>query len=142
MREAMGMLTRVAQTKETKIICLLTSTALLASLLFGCSKTVSEQAAVVEQVESGQVTAASGFFGGNLSLLQPGAEGQAAMVYVNPNVQWSQYNKIMLEPIEFWDSANSTVSQSDQHMLTAYFYNQLKTDLEKNFTLVDQGGQG
>ena len=27
-------------------------------------------------------------------------------------------------------------------MLTAYFYNQLKPDLESNFTLVDQGGSG
>jgi hypothetical protein len=27
-------------------------------------------------------------------------------------------------------------------MLTAYFYNQLKAELEKNFTLVDQGGPG
>ena len=27
-------------------------------------------------------------------------------------------------------------------MLTAYFYNELKTDLEKNVTLVDQGGPG
>ncbi len=27
-------------------------------------------------------------------------------------------------------------------MLTAYFYNQLKEQLQKNFTLVDQGGPG
>jgi hypothetical protein len=65
-----------------------------------------------------------------------------SVVYVNRNVQWSQYDKIMLEPVEFWDSANSTVSQIDQHMLTAYFYNQPKADLEKSFTLVDQGGPG
>jgi hypothetical protein len=64
------------------------------------------------------------------------------MGYVNRNVQSSQYNRIMLEPVEFWDSANSTVSQIDQHMLTAYFYNQPKADLEKSFTLVNQGGAG
>jgi Protein of unknown function (DUF3313) len=126
----------------TTIVRLLIPAVLLSSLLFGCSPTVSEQSGVVKQVQSGEATAASGFFGDNLSLLQPGAEGQAAMVYVNPNVQWSQYNKILLEPVQFWDSANSTVSPSDQHMLTAYFYNQLKTELEKDFTLVDQGGPG
>jgi hypothetical protein len=43
----------------------------------------------------------------------------------------------MLEPVEFWDSANSTVLQIDQHMLTTYFYNQPKADLKKSFTLVD-----
>jgi len=48
----------------------------------------------------------------------------------------------MLEPVEFWDSANSTVSPTDQHILTAYAYNKLKEDLQKNFTLVDQGGPG
>jgi Protein of unknown function (DUF3313) len=136
------MLTRVIPTKEIKIIRLPTLAVLLLSVLFGCSKTVSEQGNVVKQVESGETAAANGFFGENLSLLQPGAEGQAAMVYVNPNAQWSQYNKIMLEPVEFWDRANSSVSQSDQHMLTAYFYNQIKSNLEKNFTLVDQGGAG
>ena len=64
------------------------------------------------------------------------------MVYVNPNAQWKQYNKILLEPVQFWDSPDTTVSPADQHMLTAYFYNQLKTDLEKDFTIVDQGGSG
>ncbi len=123
-------------------LTLLAATTLPAALMAGCAKTVSEQPAVVKQVESGEPSAASGFLGNDVSLLQPGKEGQAAMVYINPNVRWSQYNKIMLEPVEFWDSANSTVSPSDQHMLTAYAYNKLKEDLQKNFTLVDQGGPG
>jgi hypothetical protein len=108
----------------------------------GCSQTVSEQPAVVKQVESGASSAASGFFGRDISLLQPGQEGEAAMVYVSPNVTWRRYDKIMLEPVEFWDSADSTVSPVDQHMLTAYAYNKLKEDLQKDFTLVDQGGPG
>jgi hypothetical protein len=116
---------------------------LLTWLVSGCSQTVESKPAVVEQVESGQpATAVNGFFGSDYSLLQTGAEGQAAMVYVNPGAQWSQYNKIMLEPVEFWDSPNSGVSPSDQHMLSAYFYNQLKAELQKQFTLVDQGGPG
>ena len=119
----------------------LMAVALLSALTAGCAKTVSEQSAVVKQVESGEL-AAGGFFGTDLSLLQPGQEGQAAMVYINPSAQWSQYNKIMLEPVQFWDSADSTVSPSDQHTLTAFAYNKLKEDLQKNFTLVDQGGPG
>lgn len=123
-------------------LTLLAAVALLSTMTAGCAKTVAEQPAVVKQVESGQAPAASGFFGSNLSLLQPGKEGQAAMVYINPSAQWSQYNKIMIEPVGFWDSANSSVSPSDQQMLTAYFHNKLKENLEKNFTLVDQGGPG
>ena len=115
---------------------------ILFAMLAGCAQTVSSKPAVVNQVASGENSAASGFFGSDLSLLQPGQEGQAAMVYVNPSAQWSQYNKIMLEPVEFWDDPSSKVSPTDQHTLTAYFYNQLKEDLQKNFTLVDQGGPG
>lgn len=33
----------------------------------------------------------------------------------------------MIEPVEFWDSADS----SDQQLLTAYFYSKLKEDLQK-----------
>ena len=84
----------------------------LLSMLVVCSQTVSENSAVAKQVESGQ-SAAAGFLGSDVSLLQPGQEGQAAMVYINSKVQWNQYNKIMLEPVEFWDSADSTISPSD-----------------------------
>jgi Protein of unknown function (DUF3313) len=113
----------------------------LASLASSCARTVENQPEVVKQVESGQTSPAiAGFFGRDAALLQPGKEGQAAMVYVNPNAQWSKYNKILLEPVEFWDRDNSGVSPADQHTLTAYFYNQLKEELQKNFTLVNQGG--
>ncbi len=116
---------------------------LLGGFAAGCAQTVESQPEVVKQVESAQPPAAvTGFFGQEASLLQPGKEGQAAMVYFNPDAQWSKYNKILLEPVEFWDSANSSVPPSEQLTLTAYTYNQLKENLQKNFTLVDQGGPG
>jgi hypothetical protein len=109
---------------------LLTAAGLMSVLTIGCSQTVESKHAVVEPMQSGNVSpVVSGFFGNSYTLLQPGAEGQSAMVYVNPSVQWSEYTKIMLEPVEFWDGADTTVSPSDQ----------LKTDLQANFTLVDQG---
>ena len=80
--------------------------------------------------------------GADASLLQPGAEGQAAYVYINPNVQWSNYKKVMLKPVEFWDNPDTSVSPDDQKMLTSYFYNSLQTNLQKNFTIVDQPGPG
>jgi hypothetical protein len=131
------------QTGNTRgrAVFLLAAVALLSGLTAGCAETVSEQSAVVKQVESGD-SVATGFFGSDVSLLQPGHEDQAAMVYINPNMQWSQFDKVMLEPVQFWDGANSTVSPTDQHTLTAYAYNKLKEDSRKNFTLVDQGGTG
>lgn len=115
---------------------------LIGAMVMGCAKTVEEQGAVVQQVQSSSNSAITGFFGSQVSLLQPGQQGQAAMVYINPNAQWSQYNKVMIEPVQFWDDMDTTVSPSDQHVLTAYFYNQLQQQLQKNFTIVDQGGPG
>ena len=108
----------------------------------GCAKTVSDQSAVVKQMESRPSAATSSFFGEDFPKLQPGQEGQAAMVYVDANANWKQYDKVMLEPVEFWDGSDTKVSPQDQHTLTAYFYNKLKEDLQKNFTIVDQGGPG
>ncbi len=125
-----------------KLGILALSGALGGSSIIGCAKTVTDQSAVVKQMESGPTAAANSFFGQNFSLLQPGKEGQAAMVYVDPNANWKQYNKIMLEPVEFWDGPDTKVSPADQHTLTAYFYNELKEQLQKNFTIVDQGGPG
>lgn len=115
--------------------------AVCAGFLSGCAQTVEKQAAVTQQVASA-APAVSGFMGSDLALLKPGGAGQAAMLYVNPAAQWKQYDKILLEPVQFWDAADSPLSPADQHMLTAYFYNALKKNLQKDFTLVDQGGPG
>ena len=114
----------------------------MTGLICGCSQTVAAKPSVAE-TETGQPSAAvSGFFGSDYSLLQPGGKDEASMIYINPNAQWSQYNKILLEPVEFRDDSGSNVSPSDQLMLTGYFYNKLKEDMQKHFTLVDQGGSG
>ncbi len=114
----------------------------MAAYIGGCARTVANQSAVVEQVQTGQAPAVTGFFGQSASLLQPGGEGKAALVYINPNVDWKQYTKIMIDPVQFWDSDNSGVSLSDQQTLTTYAYNKLTEDLSKNFTLVNQPGPG
>jgi hypothetical protein len=112
-------------------------------LMSGCSQTVESKAAVMKQAEGVQpAPAVSGFFGQDASLLQPGTGDQAAMVYVNSSAQWSQYHKILLQPVEYWDDPNTSVSSSDQQMLGDYFYNKLNEDLSKDFTLVDQPGSG
>ncbi|HUA33517.1 MAG TPA: DUF3313 domain-containing protein [Candidatus Binataceae bacterium] len=114
------------------------------ALMAGCSTTVESKPAAVQAVESGGTLPPdiTGFLGADASKLQPGPKGGAALAYVDRNAAWSSYNKILLEPVQFWASADSKVSTADQQVLTTYFYNSLKTNLSKNFTIVDQPGPG
>jgi hypothetical protein len=125
-------------------LALLAGAAVLASVLSACAATSQGQVALQQETPTGQTapTGAAQFLGSDASLLQPGAEGQAAFIYINPNVQWSNYKKILLKPVEFWDTPNSSVSPDDQKMLTSYFYNSLQKNLQQNFTIVDQPGPG
>jgi Protein of unknown function (DUF3313) len=118
--------------------------ALLAGVLAGCSATSQGQVALQQEAPTGQQapTGAAQFLGTDAALLQPGAEGQAAYVYINPNVQWSSYKKVLLKPVEFWDTPDSSVSAENQKMLTSYFFNSLQKNLQQNFTLVEQPGPG
>jgi Protein of unknown function (DUF3313) len=122
----------------------LLTTAILASLSSACAGTTQGQVALQQQTPAGEPapTGAAQFLGTDASLLQPGAEGQAAYLYVNPNVQWSNYKGILLKPVEFWDAPSSSVSPDDQKMLTSYFYNSLQKNLQHNFTIVNQPGPG
>ncbi len=127
-----------------RTLALVMGGAALAVLLNACASTSQGEVQMQQPTPSGQ-TAPSGaaqFLGSDASLLQPGGEGQAAYVYINPNVQWSTYKKVLLKPVEFWDNPDTSVSPDDQKMLCSYFYNSLRQNLEKNFTLVDQPGPG
>jgi hypothetical protein len=120
----------------------LLAAALVAGLIAGCSETNRPAPNLIQRLEGEKPTVElpRGFFGKDERLLKPGKEGQAALVYINPHVQWSKYRKIMLQPVQFWDAQNSSVSPTDQQVLTAYYYNKLKEDIAKNFVMTDQGG--
>ena len=76
------------------------------------------------------------------SQLQPGTKDQALLVYISPNARWSQYTKVMIEPVTFWGDSSSKVSVQDQQQLCSYYYNKLNEDLAKKFQLVDRPGPG
>jgi Protein of unknown function (DUF3313) len=113
-------------------------------LVSGCSTTVESTPEAAKAVESGGPlpAAVTGFFGADASRLAPGPQGGAALVWINPDAQWSTYTKIQLMPVEFWAAADSKVTTADQQVLTEYFYNALHTNLSKSFTMVDQPGPG
>ena len=65
---------------------LLAGATVLASFLSACSATSQGQVALQQETPTGQTapTGAAQFLGSDAALLQPGAEGQAAYVYINP----------------------------------------------------------
>jgi hypothetical protein len=111
--------------------------------VIGCSTTEQQQPNIIANAQGAQtpVPAFSGFLG-YYGRLQPGGPGQALYRYVNPSANWSQYNAIIVEPISFWDSEDSSVSPEEQQLLCSYFTNQVKQDLVKYFSVVDQAGPG
>src|SRR5918996_6006508 len=68
----------------------------LAALLAGCA--ASQQARDVQQ---------SGFLGQDYALLRPGEEGEALLVYRNPDAPWRSYDKIKLDPVTIWAGEGS-----------------------------------
>lgn len=118
-----------------------------ATLIAGCSQTAAPEPNIIQraQGETPAVPPPSGFLSKDYSLLQPAGEGsdqQAQLRYIAPNVQWSNYNKIMVIPVTFWADDDSKVSAQDQEILCNYFYVTLVQYLSKNFDLAYGPGPG
>jgi hypothetical protein len=134
-------------TLPTKFLIGTISALLAALLLAGCAQTTAPEPNLIQRVQ-GETPAPpppSGFLGNDYSLMSPPAPGsdqQAMLRYVNPNVNWSSYNKIMIAPVTYWAADDSKVSAADQQALCNYMYTVLEKDLGKNFTIVDQPGPG
>src|SRR5262249_5411185 len=50
----------------------------------------------------------SGFLD-DYSMLHPGASGEVALVYRNPDAQWTAYDKVLFEPVTLWRSGKSSL---------------------------------
>ena len=46
---------------------------------------------------------------------------EADLRYVNPSAQWTQYNKVLIEPVSYWGGDDTKLSGADQRTLTNYF---------------------
>jgi hypothetical protein len=95
--------------------------------------------AQTEQQSGSSMAPHSGFLG-NYSNLKPGKEGEAALRYVNPDVNWSRYQAIFLEPVQFWAQPESTVKPEEQQQLCDYYYNTLKEHLSTQLPMADRPG--
>ena len=134
-------------TKLTSVASSMLAMTFLGLLLAGCSQTAAPAPSLIERAQ-GETPAPpppSGFLGNDYSLLTPPAEGsdQKAMLrYVNPNVNWSSYNRLLIAPVTFWAPDDSKISTADQQTLCNYAYNEFVKVLGKNFILANQPGPG
>lgn len=112
--------------------------------LAGCAQTVAPAPNVIERMNGSEANSAPAGVGflKDYSLLQHGQEGQPEWIYKNPKAQWSQYSKVMIAPVTFIASSESSISAEDQQKLADYFYNELKEQIGKHAQLVDQAGPG
>ena len=104
------------------------------TLLAGCA--ASQQARDVTE---------SGFLGNDYALLREGKEGEALLVYRNPDAPWSSYDKIKLDPVTIWAGEGSEFedfSQPDRQTLADTLYATLVEELSQDFQMVDELGPG
>jgi len=95
----------------------------------------------VTQQQAVKPSGSSGFLG-DYSKLTPGGPEQAGLRYVNPNVQWTQYKQIVIEPVTFWGGEATKVSATDQQALCNFFYQALRDQFAKKLQVVDEHGAG
>jgi uncharacterized protein DUF3313 len=101
--------------------------------LQGCAATQQRR----DVVESGFLTK------GEHAMLTEGGKNEALLRYVNPDVDWRSYKKIMLDSVSVWkDPETQDVSPEDLQKLTDFAYGQLHDALSLDYTFVTQPGPG
>lgn len=86
----------------------------------------------------------SGFLS-DYTQLKEGPDDQALMVYINPNVKFSGYSKVIIDPVSLKaseDSDMAKISAEDRQAIANYFYAVLNENLSKKYTIVTQPGPG
>jgi hypothetical protein len=109
-------------------------TTVMVLLVTGCSTT--QRVAVKDE------PSICAFLGEVCHELQPGAQGEAGLRWVNPKSDPTQYNQVIVEVVGFFGTDVSKVSPADQERLTALFQQSLTDALATRYRVVDQPTPG
>src|SRR5689334_13615066 len=92
--------------KNLKFPTSLLSFMLAGCLLAGCSQTVTPSPNIFQRAQGEKAArpSPSSFLGNDYSLLTPPAAGsdQQVMLRYTANINWSNYNAIIIAPVAFW----------------------------------------
>lgn len=116
--------------RSSQVLC----AAGLVALLLGTSA-----CATTRQTRS---TETRGFLG-DYSQLSEDETDRVALIYVNPNVDWRDYDAVMIDSVTVWHASDDLKFSDDEaQMLTDHFYASLHDELGKDYRIVDQPGPG
>lgn len=107
---------------------------LVLALLIGCASTGTSKPATAPE--------RSGFLS-NYDLLKPIEGGDGAKAWRRQNVNWKQYNKVLIERMQVFikeDSEHKGIDPTDLKMLTDYFHEALVKEIEPTAQIVDKAG--
>jgi hypothetical protein len=79
----------------------------------------------------------------NYEQLREGKGEESLLLYMNPSASWSQYNKIMLDPIEVWyggDHKMDKVPKDELQGLVDYLNLAIRNQLAGDYTFVTEPG--
>ena len=91
-----------------------------------------------------EVETRSGFLG-DYSALSKGKEGEALLVYKNPNANIAKYSKILLTHVKIWTGKKSKlrkIPKKDLQDLANFFYSELHKNLSKDYQMVIKSHPG
>lgn len=112
---------------------LLVSCLILLGGISGCAKTQQMQ----EPLKTG--------FLGDYSMLRPGQEGEALLLYKNPQADWKSYDKALVDSVIIWRDKNSPLKdewKADLQRLADYFWDKIVKALMPNYKIVNKPGPG
>jgi hypothetical protein len=76
-----------------------------------------------------------------VALLRPSDTG--SRLYVNPNVDFRRYTRVMVEPVQLWLASNNTQLTGEQRQVVANaLYSALRDQLGRDLQLVERPGPG
>jgi hypothetical protein len=81
----------------------------------------------------------------NYAQLSPGQRGQAMLVYVNPDADFSAYDKIIIDPVTVWRTMGSNIpslTPGETEQLASYLYWATRKRLENDYEIVKRPGRG
>ena len=81
----------------------------------------------------------------NEAQLQPGRGSQAQLVYINPETDFSRYDKVVVDRVALWfrdEKADGGIESTEQQHLAGYFTAALRHQLQLEFHPVEASQPG